>query len=170
MSNVAELLSAIGTPSLVRITLQAGRYQLGTTLSVYRSLTLEAAVPGSVVLDAGAGALTMRRVLEISPGDSGVVEMIGLNITGGSAKTEEYFLGGGILVTSGQVFIRRCRTHGNSALYGGGIGIMNGVVAVENTEIDDNIAQAGGAGLMGMGGSTVASNCDIKNNHATNAD
>jgi hypothetical protein len=52
---------------------------LSAALRVARSVVLEAAVAGSVVLD-GGNAL---RVLNINPGPSGVVQLIGLNITRG---------------------------------------------------------------------------------------
>jgi hypothetical protein len=40
-------------------------------------------VAGSVVLDAQASSSSPRRVLYINPGSSGVVQVIGLGITGG---------------------------------------------------------------------------------------
>jgi len=40
-------------------------------------------VAGSVVLDAQASSSSPRRVLHINLGSSGVVQLIGLNITGG---------------------------------------------------------------------------------------
>ena len=46
------------------------------------AVTIEAAVPGSVVLDAQASSGDERRVLNINAG-SVVVTLIGLNITGG---------------------------------------------------------------------------------------
>ena len=44
---------------------------------------IEAVVAGSVVLDAQASMGSPRRVLNINPGPSGVVQINGLNITGG---------------------------------------------------------------------------------------
>ena len=53
--------------------------QGGSALCIDRTVTIEAEVPGSVVLDA-KGA---RRVVYVSP--AGRAELIGLNITGGAA-------------------------------------------------------------------------------------
>ena len=55
----------------------AGCYVGSTALCIYRALAIEAEVAGQVVLD-GMGR---RRVLAVSA--SGVVELIGLDITGG---------------------------------------------------------------------------------------
>ena len=79
---MAGLATALGS-SVGRIVMAAGTYALGATLSVSRSVILEAAVTGSVVLDAQASSSSPRRVLYINPGSSGVVQLIGLNITGG---------------------------------------------------------------------------------------
>jgi hypothetical protein len=63
--------------------LAAGTYELtsdmctGSAICIGRALTIEAQVPGSVVLDAKGG----RRVFEIQ--SSGTAELVGLNITGG---------------------------------------------------------------------------------------
>ena len=51
----------------------------GSALCIDRTVTIEAEVPGSVVLDA-KGA---RRVVYVSP--AGRAELIGLNIMGGAA-------------------------------------------------------------------------------------
>jgi len=64
----------------------AGTYDLtsnmcfSSAICIYRALTIEAPVPGSVVLDAKGG----RRVFYIQPG--GTARLIGLNITGGYAS------------------------------------------------------------------------------------
>ena len=73
--------------------LWAGTYELisncGTKSALYinRAITIEAEVPGSVVLDAKEG----RRVFYIEA--SGTAELIGLNITGGKS-----IQGGGLYV------------------------------------------------------------------------
>ena len=53
---------------------------MDTTLSIDRAVTIKAEVAGTVMLD-GQGD---RRVVLVSSG--GVAELIGLNITGGSAE------------------------------------------------------------------------------------
>ena len=88
VSSVSELTNALGSSASSKIVLAAGTYELssnmcsdsgGAALCINRAVTIEAEVPGSVVLDAKGS----RRVLYIQSG--GTAELIGLNITGGSA-------------------------------------------------------------------------------------
>ena len=83
VSTSAELLSALANTAVGRIVLAPGTYILSAELNVTRSVVLEAAVAGSVVLDAQASSSSLRRVLKIDPGSLGVVQLIGLTITGG---------------------------------------------------------------------------------------
>ena len=80
VSTVADLRSALANTAVGRIVLASGTYYLSSALSITRSVILEAAVAGSVVLDAQASY--PRRVMTISA-LSGVVQLIGLRITGG---------------------------------------------------------------------------------------
>ena len=89
VSTVAELTAAVGDSAVDKILVAAGTYDFtdyasdmcsGSAVCIDRALTIEAQVPGSVVLDAKGG----RRVFEIK--SSGTAELIGLNITGGSAR------------------------------------------------------------------------------------
>jgi hypothetical protein len=82
VSTVASLLSALANTAVGRIVLAPGTYSLTAELNVNRSVILEAAVAGSVILNA-QGSSSPRRVLNIQPGSLGVVQVIGLNITGG---------------------------------------------------------------------------------------
>ena len=85
VSSVAELTTAVGDSAVDKILVAAGTYDFtsdmcaSSAICIDRALTIEAQVPGSVVLDAKGG----RRVFEIK--SSGTAELIGLNITGGSA-------------------------------------------------------------------------------------
>jgi hypothetical protein len=85
-STVGEFTAAIADSSIDKIWLAAGTYELttdmctGSAICIDRALTIEAEVPGAAVLNAMYG----RRVFEIQSG--GTVELIGLNITGGSAS------------------------------------------------------------------------------------
>ena len=85
VSSVAELTAAVGNSAVDKILVAAGTYEFtsnmctGSAICINRALTIEAQVPGSVVLDAKGS----RRVLYIQSG--GTAELIGLNITGGSA-------------------------------------------------------------------------------------
>ena len=83
VSTVAELTAAVGDSAVDKILVAAGTYDFtsdmcsGSAVCIDRALTIEAQVPGSVVLDAKGG----RRVFNIQSG--GTAELIGLNITGG---------------------------------------------------------------------------------------
>jgi hypothetical protein len=88
-STVGEFTAAIADSSINKILLVAGTYELASdptmlmcnnsAVCIDRALTIEAEVPGSVVLDANGWG----RVFMIAAG--GTAELIGLNITGGSA-------------------------------------------------------------------------------------
>jgi hypothetical protein len=86
VSTSAGLLSALANTGVGRIVLAPGTYMLSAELSVTRSVVLEAAVAGSVVLDAQASSESQRRVLKMNLGSSDVVQLIGLNITGGNVQ------------------------------------------------------------------------------------
>ena len=83
MSTSAGLTSALANTAVGHIVLAPGTYNLIAELSITRSVVLEAAVAGSVVLNAQASSSSPRRVVSINPGPSGVVQLIGLNITRG---------------------------------------------------------------------------------------
>jgi len=85
VSTVADLTSTLTNPDIGHIVLAPGTYILSAELSVTRSVIIEAAVAGSVVLNATASGAdgNQRSVLNINPGSSGVVQVNGLNITGG---------------------------------------------------------------------------------------
>jgi hypothetical protein len=83
VSTSAGLLNTLANTGVDRIVLAPGTYILNAELSITRSVVLEAVAAGSVVLDAQASSSSLRRVLNISPGSSGVVQLNGLNITGG---------------------------------------------------------------------------------------
>ncbi len=88
VSTVADLTSALANTAVGRIVLASGTYDLTAELSITRSVVLEAAVAGSVILKARTcylGACEYQ-VLNINPGSSGVVQVIGLNITGGYVR------------------------------------------------------------------------------------
>jgi len=84
-STVGEFTAAVGNSAVDKILLAAGTYELtsdmctGSAVCISRTLTIEAEVPGAVVLNAMGG----RRVFDIQFG--GTAELIGLDITGGYA-------------------------------------------------------------------------------------
>ena len=87
-STVDEFTAAIADSSVNKILLAAGTYEFRWSnvcdsyswICIDRALTIEAEVPGAVVLN----AMGARRVLNIQSG--GTAELIGLDITGGSAS------------------------------------------------------------------------------------
>ena len=86
VSTVADLTTAVSNSAVDKILVAAGVYSFttnmcsGSAICIDRAVTIEAQVPGSVVFDGKGG----RRVFEIQSG--GTAELIGLNITGGSAR------------------------------------------------------------------------------------
>ncbi len=90
VSTSAGLASALANTATSHIVLAPGTYYLDEVPSfvtargfgITRSVVIEAAVAGSVVLDARASSSSQRRVLNIG---SVVVQLIGLHITGGYA-------------------------------------------------------------------------------------
>ena len=90
VSTVAGLTSALANTAVAHMILAPGTYFLSCELSVTRSVVIQAAVAGSVVLDGGYPVVLDGgfpfRVLNVNPGLSGVVQLIGLNITGGYVR------------------------------------------------------------------------------------
>ena len=147
VSNSYGLTSALANTTVGRIVLAPGTYYLNAELSITRSVILEAAVAGSVVLDAQASSSSPRRVLNINPGSSGVVQLIGLNITGGYTDSS----GGGVLVWSGTVTFDSCHIYGNTATIGGnggGVLVWSGAVTFTLSSIYSNTANFGGGVLI----------------------
>ena len=83
VSTSAGLTSALANTAVSRIVLASGTYYLTAELNITRSVILEAAAGATVTLNAQASSSSLRTVLSINPGSSGVVQLIGLRITGG---------------------------------------------------------------------------------------
>ena len=143
-----ELRTALSDPSIGHIFLLPGSYLLGLQLDIIRSVKIEAVEPGSVVLDAQGNS----RVMNISAAASDVIEISGVDITGGRASEEveynqdnypadgiSHLRGGGVLITSGQVTFTSTNIHGNEAGETGG-GVC--IVAKLDVTPDDLSAQA----------------------------
>ncbi len=164
VSTSAGLTSALANTGVGRIVLAPGTYILNAELIITRSVVLEAAVAGSVVLDAQSSSESPRRVLNINPGSLGVVRLIGLNITRGYVQN-----GGGVYVEGGTVAISSCTISGNQdpnfgatrvratetskfpiaplgdsrfarCLQGGGVAVLGGAVSIVNSQIYSNTA------------------------------
>ena len=84
VNTVAGLTSALSNTAVGHMVLAPGTYFISGQLSVTRSVVIEAMVAGSVVLDGG----NAFRVLYVNPGLSGVVQLIGLNITRGRVSND----------------------------------------------------------------------------------
>ncbi len=119
VSTVAELTAAVGNSAVDKILVAAGTYSFTTscaigevyhrfTICIDRALTIEAEVPGAVVLI----ATPWKRAFAIQSG--GTVELIGLNITGGLAQSR----GGGVYVASnGVANFQGCNIHDNTHIW-----------------------------------------------------
>jgi hypothetical protein len=171
VSNSASLTSALANTAVGHIVLAPGTYYLSAELSITRSVILEAAVAGSVVLHAQASFSIQRRVLLIDPGSSGVVQLIKLNITGGNfgwVSSAGPNGGGGVYVSSGTVTITFSTISGNTAYnyYGGGVAVWGGTVTISSCTISGNTASHNGegGGVFIVFGSVTIDSCTISGN------
>ena len=88
ITDVTGLTNALSDASVSHIFLAAGVYTFSgdmagcsqSALCVNRNVTIEAVVPGTVLLNAQGSLSINRRVMTIS---SGTIALIGLKITGG---------------------------------------------------------------------------------------
>ena len=138
-------------------------------LVVDHNLTI--AGPGADVLTIDAAGTS--RVLNIGPYN---VSLIGLKVKGGTASE----LGGGIYVdgfVGTTVFVQDVVVSGNQAgnasgsNYGGGLYMLDGVVAISNSEISNNTVVTGtgttqGGGIYAENGTLNLTNVTISGNHA----
>eukprot|EP00900_Chrysochromulina_parva_P012857 jgi/Chrpa1/21572/Chrysochromulina_OHIO_Genome00026922-RA len=161
VSTVVGLTSALANTAVGRIVLASGTYNLSAELGVTRSVVLEAAVAGSVVLHAQASSSSQRRVLSINPGSSGVVQLIGLNVTGGYDTIGDR--GGGVYVVNGHVTFTLCNFYSNLGDWGGGVHVGNGHVAFRSCNIFSNSGHGGG-GVCIFGGTTTFTSVNIYGN------
>ena len=123
---MSELTAAVGDSTVDKIAVVAGRYEFSSSmcsssaLCINRAVIIEAEVAGSVVLDANGAHSNNRRVVEIQ--SSGVVALIGLNITGGYSRSP----GAGLRI-AGQAALemKDCNIHHNTLDpgYWGGAGL-----------------------------------------------
>ena len=160
VNTVAGLTSALANTAVGRIVLASGTYYLSAELNITRSVILEAAVAGSVVLDAQASSSISTRVLNVNPGSLGVVQLIGLNVTGGYNNID----GGGVFINSGTVTLSSCTITGNTADFdGGGVYVSGGTVTFSSCTITGSTA---GGGVFVQGGSVTFDSCTITGNTA----
>jgi hypothetical protein len=145
VSTSAGLTSALANPAVGHIVLAAGTYALSAEISITRSIVIEAAAGATVVLNAQASSSSQRRVLNINTGSSGVVQLIGLSITGGFILGEGSSVctsncdGGGVYVSSGTVTITSSSIYWNTAgTNGGGVFVGGGTVSLVNCQVYSN--------------------------------
>ncbi len=197
MSTVQQLIAALEDSAISRLVLQAGAYELAgqacqrnvtfgassyktlvsSRLCIDRSITIEAEVPGSVVLDAqgSLAPVTSLRVLLVAAGAE--AELIGLNVTGGDAKDGELASYGGGLLVFGTAHLTNCSVHDNNAgkdqwpFAGAGGGLFVGTGGSANLEDcslrANTAATAGGALFLSWGAVASLQGCFISMNAAT---
>ena len=179
VSTVADLTNALANTAVGRIVLASGTYYLSAELSITRSVVIEAAAGATVTLDAQASSWSPRRVLYIAPGSSGVVQLIGLSITGGYVDTGACSSdcmprccgGGGVLIHGGSVALSSCTITGNTFQGGKGGGVYvtqdSRTVTLSSCTITGNMAGQFGGGLSiatSATSSVTLSSCTITGN------
>ena len=170
------LTAALGDDSIDRVLLPPGTYEFTgdmcsqSAICINRAVTIEAEVPGGVVLDAKGG----RRVFFIQHG--GTAELVGLNITGGFIADANYNDGGGLYIESGGVAnLKGCNIYQNTAARtgsgragesrGGGLRVK-GVANLEGCNIHSNFAKWGGGVMLDSGGKATLVNTNVYANTA----
>ena len=159
-----ELIAALGDDSIDRVLLPPGTYEFTgdmcsqSAICINRAVTIEAEVPGGVVLDAKGG----RRVFFIQHG--GTAELVGLNITGGFIADKD---GGGLYIDLGGVAnLKGCNIYRNTAKSRGGGIRLKGVANLEGCNIHSNSAKDGGGVLVDRGGEATLVNTNVYANAA----
>ena len=169
---VADLTSALADTAVGHMVLAPGTYFLSGELSVTRSVVIEAEVAGSVVLNGG----NAFRVLNVNPGSSGVVQLFGLNITGGQVNL--YWggaYGGGVFIGGGIVTLSSCTITGNTIYNAGynargsGVYVQGGMVTLSSCIITSNTGsstchESYGGGVYVEDGTVDISSCTISGN------
>lgn len=185
VSSVSQLVAALANLSISTIVVGAGHYPLDSQLSITRSVSIQAAVPGGVVLDAQGNGRKTRGIrthaadpcklsslqsnrfepLRLNSGSTGVivistsgtVELAGLSITCGYLDGDPGPGGGGLYIQDGTVDIINSDIFGNTASdgNGGGISIDRGYLTITATNIYSNWAASGNGGGLSISGGTV---------------
>lgn len=171
VSAVSPLLYALRDDTVDRILLAPGRYTVGKTLVMKRSVVLEAEVAGTVVLWGNSTCPlglfegtqyahghseckhVSERVIDVPPGvlPDLQLEFIGLNITGGYGVDGN---GGGVRISGGRARFTNCNIYENIAQAD-----LHGVPS------EDTIA-GGGGGLAIEGAAVVnLTGCNIHTNN-----
>ena len=138
------------------IRLQAGTFNVTSTLILNRSVTIMADVVGDTVVLDGLGE---RRVITV---DGGMVRLVGLSISKGSSPDH----GGGVLVSAGNVSFEECIITGSMAKFGGGASVDGGDVTFDRCSIVGNTGYFYGGGVhIGQdAGNVTLYGCSSTNN------
>jgi len=123
-----------------------------------RDVTIVAAIPGSVILDAQGSATSNRRVMSIFGVAS--VHVIGLNFTGGYSFGSHTDWGGGISVKQGaQLHLKDSVISQCQAKWGGGLAIhgTNAAAYLYSSEISSCTGTAAGGGIWIENSNTLLS-------------
>ena len=165
-STSSALIAALEDTSVSYIALAPGNYPLATALVIARDVTLVALVGGTVILD-GQG---ITQVVAIT---SGLVQMSGLHITGGSSS-----YGGGIGISGGAITqVRSCSIFSNNAhVRCGGAYITGSSTEVtffdcsiyENTVVSQWWGTGDGGGVEIVDCKVQLFSCNISRNSANN--
>ena len=83
VNSTSELFAAISDRAVNQIVMMAGTYNVASTLSIRRPLTIKAHVAGSVVI---SSRLQKVFIVQSFDGADGEAQLIGLNITGGGVE------------------------------------------------------------------------------------
>ncbi len=137
LSTVAGLTSALANPAVGRIVLAPGTYILNAELSITRSVILEAAAGATVTLQVTLNAQARSRVLIVDPGSSGVVQLIGLGITGGYP---DYVRATETLQISHRPNVKFSHVSRMCLQSGGGVRVNSGTVTITSSSIYGNTA------------------------------
>ncbi|MBQ7560914.1 MAG: DUF4957 domain-containing protein [Synergistaceae bacterium] len=146
------------------IILASGDYDLDSTLTINKSITLRGNTSSDTIIQRSSSATSKFRNINIS---GSAVILQNLTIQNASSNAD----GGGIYynVSNGTLSIDNCIITNNavgSSYSGGGI-YSGGIVTITNSTITDNNANNGGGGIFNESTATIT-NCTITENTANN--
>ena len=190
VSNIDELRAAItSADSGAIITLNASTYDLTSTLSITKSITLKGNTSSGTIIQRSSSASSKFSNITISGASADMVIL--QNLTIANASTDDNGGGinykangtlsidnciitnnmssnysGGIYNSSGTANITNSTITGNTTQYGGGIYVNGGTANIINCTISGNSASINGGGIYGSGGTANITNSTITGNTA----
>ncbi len=118
------------------VTIGAGTFS--ETLTVNKNLTIKGSSGTETILQPGAAE---QRVITVAAGKS--LSLQDLTVTGG--QTPSGGVGGGVLLQDGGLTLLRVRITNNSADYGGGVNVNNGLTVTGTQFVENAAGDSGGA-------------------------